>query len=67
MPYDTAISCAKTAAPTEMPFGLWIWVGRRKHVLYRGILVHLVITTELSMCGSDVALCQITLTTCSQL
>jgi len=25
--------CAKTAEPVEMPFGLWIWVGPRKHVL----------------------------------
>ena len=26
-------SCAKTAEPTGMPFGLWAWMGRRNHVL----------------------------------
>jgi len=26
------VSCTKTAEPIEMPFGLWTWVGRRKHV-----------------------------------
>ena len=34
MPDDTAVSCAKTAELIEMPFGLWTWVGRRKHVLH---------------------------------
>jgi len=29
---DTAVSCAKTAEPTEMPYGLRAWVGPRKHV-----------------------------------
>jgi len=27
------VSCAKTAEPTEMPFGLWAWTGPRNHVL----------------------------------
>jgi len=27
-----AVSCAKTAEPIEMPFGLWICAGPRKHV-----------------------------------
>ena len=27
------VSCAKTAEPIEMPFGLWTRVGPRKHVL----------------------------------
>jgi len=29
----TLVSPAKTAAPIEMPFGLWAWMGRRNHVL----------------------------------
>jgi len=28
----TAVSCAKMAEQTEMPFGLWTWVGQMKHV-----------------------------------
>jgi len=27
------VSCAKTAEPIEMPFGLWAWMGPRNHVL----------------------------------
>jgi len=27
------VSLAKTAAPIEIPFGLWAWMGRRNHVL----------------------------------
>jgi len=30
---DTAVTCAKTAEPIEMPFGLWARIGRRNHVL----------------------------------
>jgi len=30
---DTAVSCAKTAEPIEMAFGIWTRVGPRKHVL----------------------------------
>jgi len=33
---DTAVPCAKTAEPTEMPFGLWAWMGPRNHVLDGG-------------------------------
>jgi len=29
----TILSPAKTAEPIEMLFGLWMWVGRRNHVL----------------------------------
>jgi len=25
----SAVSCAKTAEPIEMPFGLWAWMGPR--------------------------------------
>ena len=32
----TAVSPAKTAEPIEMPFELWTWVRRRKHVLHGG-------------------------------
>ena len=28
----SAVSCAKTAEPIEMPFGLWTLVGSRNHV-----------------------------------
>jgi len=31
----TTVSCAKTAEPVEMPFGVWTRVGRRNHVLGR--------------------------------
>jgi len=27
------MSCAKTAEPINMPFGLWAWMGPRNHVL----------------------------------
>jgi len=33
LPEDTAFSCAKMAKPIQMPFGLWIRVGPRRHVL----------------------------------
>ena len=64
----SAISCAKTAEPINLPFGLWTWVGQRstcsiifaKWHQWR----HLANTIESSVCGGDAALCQITLTTC---
>jgi len=30
---DTAVICAKTVKPIEMPFGLWAWMVPRNHVL----------------------------------
>jgi len=30
----SAVSCAKTAEPIDLPFGLWTLVGRRKHKFY---------------------------------
>jgi len=63
-------SPAKTDEPIEMLFGLWTWVGQRIHVFDggpdppwkgRGNFEGEGIP---SMCGSDVAFCQITLTTC---
>ena len=32
---DTAVSCAKTAGPIDLPFVLGTWVGRRKHKFNR--------------------------------
>jgi len=29
----TAVICAKTAEPIEMPFELWAWMGPRNNVL----------------------------------
>jgi len=44
------------AEPIEMLFGLWTWVGPRKHALGEGAhCCHLANTTELSMCGGDAA------------
>jgi len=45
------VSCANTAEPIEMPFGTWIRVGPKKHVLdgnehWR----HLANTTKPSLC-----------------
>jgi len=37
MPEDTVMSCAKTAEPIDMPFGLWTQVGSWKHVLDGGL------------------------------
>ena len=28
-----AMNCAKTAAPIKMPFGMWVRIGPRNHVL----------------------------------
>jgi len=61
----SAVSCAKTAEPIEMPFGVWTRVGRRKHVLDGDAHWHHQSNAiEQSMCGGDAAFCQITLTTC---
>ena len=56
-----AVSCAQTAEPIEMPFGLWTRVGRRKRLLQRSHWCHLANTIELSVCCGDAALCQINL------
>ena len=29
----TIVSSAKMAEPIKMPFGMWIWMGARNHVL----------------------------------
>jgi len=76
MPNDTAVSCAKMAELIDLPFGLWTRVGRRKHKFNhicktapmcphgRANRLQPENTIELSVCGGDAALCQITLTTC---
>jgi len=33
----SVVICAKTAEPIEMPFGLWVRIGPRNHVLYGGL------------------------------
>ena len=70
------MSCSETAQPIDLPFGLWTRVGRRKHKFSlirqmapmcphgRAHWRHLANTVEPSVCGGDVVLCQITLTTC---
>jgi len=70
------VSCAETAEPINLSFGLWTRVGRRKHKFNRIRQVapmcppmwahwrHLANTIEPSVCGGNVVLCQITLTTC---
>jgi len=70
------MSCAKMAEPIEIPFGLWTWVGRRKHKFNRirqvAPMCHHgrahwrepVNTTVLLISEGNAALCQITLTTC---
>ena len=32
----SAVICAKTAKPIEMPFGSWAWMGPRNHMLQGG-------------------------------
>jgi len=50
---DTAVICAKTAEPIEMPFGLWSRVGPRKHVFDGAQILNAkgVITTGKDMPG----------------
>jgi len=61
----SAVSCAKTAEPIEMKFGILRQVDPENHVLDEGAhWRHLTNTTEPSMCGGDATLCQSTLTTC---
>jgi len=61
----SAVSCTKTDEPIEMLFRVWICMGPRNHVLHGDAHWRtLVNTNELSVCSSNVALCQITLTTC---
>jgi len=62
----SAVTCAKTAEPIDLPFGLWTRVGRRKHKFNRirqvaSMCPHgrthfhqLPNTIEPSVCGGDV-------------
>ena len=58
----SAVSCGRTAEPIDLPFGLWTQVGRKKNTCS----IIFANATEPSMCHSDAACCQITLTTCYQ-
>jgi len=72
----STLSCAKTAELIDLPFGLLTRVCQRKHEFNRVRQValmcphgrahwhHLANTTESTICGGDMVLCQITLTTC---
>jgi len=52
----SAVSCAKTAELIEIQFGLWTWLGPRKHVLHGGAHCRrLANTFEPSTCGGDAA------------
>jgi len=50
------VSCAKTAEPIEMPFGVWTRVGPRKHAIggraHRRYLANIIVPL---MCGGDAA------------
>jgi len=66
------VSCAEIAELMDLPFGLWTWVGQRKHNFNpirqvapvcphgRAHWRHLANTIELSVCGGDAVLYQIT-------
>ena len=65
------MSPAKTAEPIKMPFGLRTRVNPVRKDVLGGVhtcrdahLHNLANAIEPSMCGSDAAFCQITLTTC---
>ena len=73
----SAVSCAKTAEPIDLPFGLWTQLGRRKHKFNRICPVapmypslgrthwcHMANKIKPPVCGGDAALRQITLDTC---
>ena len=52
------MTCAKTSELIEMPFGTWTWWAQG--CMYGGAHCrHLTNKIELSMCGGNVALCQI--------
>jgi len=62
----SAVICAKTAEPIEMPFGMWTWVGPIKEA--RIMEVHIgatwVIRLNRACAAAMRPFCQITLTTC---
>jgi len=62
---DTAVSCAKMTEPIKTPFGLWTWVGPRKHV-FGGVHTGATLRIPLNSLHAVVMrpFCQITLTTC---
>jgi len=66
---DSAVSCVKMAEPIDLQFGLWIWVGWRKHKFIcicqlvpmcphqRAHWHNLANTIEPSTCSGDATLC----------
>ena len=59
------MSCAETAEPIEMRFGMVSEVGPRKYVLDGGVhWRQLASAIEPCMCGGETPFCQIILTTC---
>jgi len=47
---DSAVSCAKTAEPIDMPFRMWTRLSPRKHVFDGGAhWRHVVNTTEIGL------------------
>jgi len=70
------VSCADAVELIDLPFRLWTQVGQRKHKFNhirqvapmcphgRAHWRHVANMIEPSVCGGDVVLCQITLTTC---
>ena len=57
--------CEKWLNRSKIPFGLWTWMGARKHVLHGGAHYrYLANITEPSVFGGDAEYCQMTLSTC---
>jgi len=64
------VTCAKTAAPIEMLFGSFTWLGtghKEACIRWGAHWRHLAYTIEPSMRGGVEACCQIALTTCCNL
>jgi len=62
----TILSPAKTAELIEMPYRMCTWMRKEACIRWGSAhWLHMVYTIEPSLCGGGVALCQITLTTCS--
>jgi len=50
------VSCAKTAEPIEVPFGIWSQVGPRKHAL-RGVYIGATWRIPLNRLSAGVSVC----------
>jgi len=74
VPQHSGMSCAKITEPIDLWFGMWSRGKKAQLQLYlpgcatvsswEGTLAQRGNTTEPSVCGGDVVLCHITLTTC---